>query len=173
MGALPTEDVLGTLYDDTLVAHVGSHATNLVAIDKVGVAHHLGLYTEEFLYAASQTGNLVLEALLATQRSQTMAIGLCQEVCLASLCNLLQEVDNLGSILLEHLDGYTRERETALEVIVLLAHLQQCGQCGNVAVVGCIADGALVLIVIVVVVVLADFKETIALQMNRLMYLEI
>ena len=38
-------------------------------------------------------------------------------------CNLLQEVDYLGSILLEHLDGYTRERETALEVIVLLAHL--------------------------------------------------
>ena len=109
MGALPTEDVLCTLNDDTLVAHVGCHAANLVAIDEVGVAHNLRLYTEQFLNAASQTGNLILETLLAADRSQAMAVGLCQEVGLAGLCNLLQQVNYLGSILLEHLDGNTGE----------------------------------------------------------------
>ncbi len=173
VGTLPTENVLGTLNIDALIAHVGCHAANLVAIDEVGVANHLGSNTEHLLDALCLALNLVLETLLVADGSKAVAIGLGHEVHLTGLGQLLQQVDYVGSILLQHLHSNTREREGALEGLVLLAHLQQSVKGGHVAIVGGVTDSALVLVVVVVIVVLADVKETVALQMNRLVYLEI
>ena len=68
----------------------------------------------------------------------------------------------------------TRKREGYLEVIsVLLYHLQQGVECWHIRTLCYVADASFVLIVIIIIMIGADIKETISLQMDNLMYLEI
>ena len=171
--ALPAEDVLGTLCYHTLEAHIGTNGANLVRINQRGVAHHLGGLAEELVHLLGLTLNLLTEALLIADGSQTVAVGLCKELHALCLGQLLQKVDHLGGVLLQHLDGGAGKRESHLEALVLLRHIKHGGKCGDVTVARSLLNGALVLVVIVVVMILADVEEAIPLQVDGLMYLEI
>ena len=54
-----------------------------------------------------------------------------------------------------------------------IRHFKECFDCGHVGALGSFCDGASVLVVVIVVVVRADVEETIALEVDVLMYLEI
>ena len=103
-----------------------------------------------------------------------MAVWLCEELHATGLVQFLQLGNDLWSVELQLLDARTRQREGDLEILAIVAnHVADGVQCRHVAVLGNIADTTLVLIVIVVVVVSTDVEETIALQMDNLVYLEI
>ena len=56
---------------------------------------------------------------------------------------------------------------------MFLNHITDGRQCRHVAAVGNIGNAALVLVIVIVVMIGTDIEETIALQMDNLMYLEI
>ena len=75
---------------------------------------------------------------------------------------------------LQLLHAYARERESHLEEArMLLQHFAQSLESRHIRAVSHISDETLVLVVVLVIVVCADIKETIALQLYVLMYLEI
>ena len=103
-----------------------------------------------------------------------MTVGLCKELHATGLRHLLQLCDHLGCMVLQLLDARTRQREGHLEeVAILLNHVVQDVQRRHIAAVGDVGDATLVLVVIVVIMVGTDIEETVTLQMNNLMYLEI
>ena len=67
VGALPTQDVLGTLGQHTLEAHAGYGSTNLVGVDEAGVAEYLGGFAEELFHLFALAHHLFLEAGLVGQ----------------------------------------------------------------------------------------------------------
>ena len=103
-----------------------------------------------------------------------MRVRLGQEFYTTGLVQFLQLGNDLRSVELQLLNTRTREREGYLEVVaMLLNHVADSRQCGHVAAVGNVGDATLVLVVIVVIMIGTDIKETVALQMDNLMYLEI
>ena len=77
-------------------------------------------------------------------------------------------------MILQLLDSSTRQREGHLEILaVLLNHLQQGIQCRHIRTLCNVADTTLVLIVIIIIMISTDIKETVSLQMDNLVYLEI
>ena len=81
---------------------------------------------------------------------------------------------DLRGVHLQLLDAGAREREGDLkELAVLLDHVMECVQRWHVTALGDVGDATLILVVIVVVMIGTDVKETVALQMDNLMYLEI
>ena len=56
---------------------------------------------------------------------------------------------------------------------MLLDHIADSRQCRHVRAVGDVGDATFVLVVIIVVMVGTDVEETVALQMNNLMYFKI
>ena len=103
-----------------------------------------------------------------------MRVRLGQELDAASLVELLQEFDDLGSVVFKLFDGTARKREGTLEIVGIgLGHFNECFDGRHVGTFGCFGDGACVLVVIVVVVVSADVEETVTLQVDILVYLEI
>ena len=54
-----------------------------------------------------------------------------------------------------------------------LDHIVESVQCRHIAALGNVGDATLVLVVIIIVMIGTDIEETVALQMNNLMYLEI
>ena len=165
--------MLGTLNENSLIAHLCSNRAYLVIVYQIRVTYYLWCLTEKFLHAFCLTLNLVLETFFVAQRTQTMAIWLCHELSLTGLGNLRQQINHFRSILLKHLYCNSRERECRTERSVSLTHLQNSVQRRNVATLCSLANGTLVLIIIIIIVILADIKETISLQVHWLMYLEI
>ena len=103
-----------------------------------------------------------------------MGIGLGEEFYAAGVVELLQEFDDLRGVVFELLDGTAGERDGALEVAaILLGHVDEGIEGGDVRAFGRLADGAGVLVVVVVVVVGTDVEETIALEMDVLVNLKI
>ena len=75
---------------------------------------------------------------------------------------------------LQLLDACSRQREGNLkELAVLLDHVVEGVQRRHVAALGNVGNATLILVVIIIVMIGTDVKETVALQMNNLMYLEI
>ena len=56
---------------------------------------------------------------------------------------------------------------------MLVNHIVQGIECRHIAALGDIGDATFVLVVVVVIMIGTDIEETITLQMNNLMYLEI
>ena len=56
---------------------------------------------------------------------------------------------------------------------MLVDHVVQGIEGRHIATLGDVADATLVLVVIIVIMIGTDIKETVTLQMNNLMYLEI
>ena len=103
-----------------------------------------------------------------------MAIRLGQELYATGLVHLLELFEYLRCVHLELLDTCARERESNLEELAMLEdHVVQGVECRHVAALGDIGDATLVLVVVVVIMIGTDIEETITLQMNNLMYLEI
>ena len=103
-----------------------------------------------------------------------MAIGLGQEFNAARFVKLLQELDHLGSILFQKLDGASRDREGYFESFAIgLCHLQERTEGGNVRTLGSLGDTTFVLIVVEIIMILTDLEEAIALEMDVLMDLEV
>ena len=103
-----------------------------------------------------------------------MAIGLSQELHTARLVHLLQFLQHLRRMHLQLFDTCTRERERYFEVLaVLLDHIVEGIQGRHIAALGNVSDATLILVVIVVIMIGTDIEETVTLQMNNLMYLEI
>ena len=174
VGRLPSEHVLGALGEHALEAHLRSHQTDVVRVDERRVAQHLRSLSEVLLHLGHLLLHVSLEGLLVDERRQTVTVGLGQELHAARLVHFLQLLQHLRSVHLQLLDAHAREREGHLEVLaVLLNHLVERVQGRHVGTFCNIADRALVLVVVVVIVIGTDVEETIALQMNNLMYLKI
>ena len=72
------------------------------------------------------------------------------------------------------LNGAARERDGAFEVAAIaLSHFDERVECRHIRIVGCFSDRARVLVVVIIIMVCADVEETIALEMDVLVYLEI
>ena len=171
---LPSQHVLGTLCEHALEAHLSSLQTDVVRVDERRVAEHLRCLAEVFLHLCHLLLHVGGEALSIDERRQTVAIGLSEELHTTRLVHFLQLLQHLRSVHLELLDAYARKRECHLEVLaVLLDHLMERVERGHIGALGNVADATLVLVVIVVVMVGTDIEETIALQMNDLMYFKI
>ena len=103
-----------------------------------------------------------------------MRVRLGEELYTTRLVEFLQLLDDLWSVELQLHNACTRQREGNLEILAMfLNHVADSCQGGHVRTVGDIGDAALVLVVVIVVMIGTDIEETIALQMDNLMYLEI
>ena len=103
-----------------------------------------------------------------------MRVRLCEELYTTGLVEFLQFLNDLRSMELQLLNACTRQREGNLEILAMfLDHVTNSCQGRHVGTVGDIGDAALVLVVVIVVMIGTDIEETIALQMDNLMYLEI
>ena len=103
-----------------------------------------------------------------------MAVRLGQELYATRLVHSLQLFEHLWCMHLQLLDTSTAQRESHLKVLAMLVnHIVQRIECGHIAALGNVADATLVLVVIIVIMIGTDIKETVTLQMNNLMYLEI
>ena len=174
VGRLPAEDVLGTLGDDTLVSHGEDLGCQIVAIDQLGVAEHLGLLTEELLDLLVVHLDLTCKLVGIGQRGQRVGIGLGEELDATRGGEFLEEVDELGHIHLELLEGGAGDRDGTLEgALRLLDHAQQrlCG--GDVRALGYTGDDVVVGEIVIVVVVVAYVEETVSLQTERLVNLKV
>ena len=166
--------MLGTLGDAALEAHGGELGSDFVAVDKLGVADYLGLYAEELMQAIAVGFYLLSKFLGVDERCERVGVCLGDKLHLAGGGELAQQVDKLGHVLLELLQGGAGDGERAAEgALGLLDHAQEGLGGGDVALGGYAGYDVVVEKVIVVVVVVADVKETVALQTVRLMYGEV
>ena len=71
-------------------------------------------------------------------------------------------------------DTYARQRESYLKVVaILLNHFEQRIERRHIRTFCDVRNETLVLIIVVIVVIGTDIKETVALQLDILMYLEV
>ena len=174
VGRLPAEDVLGALGDAALEAHCENLRSDIVGIDKLGIAEHLGFHPEEFVQLVALHLHLLAEFFRIIERCQRVSVWCGNKLYLACVGKLVQQIDELGHVLLELLDGDTCDRDRAAECALgVVDHAQQCLCCGDIALMGYAGHDVVVEEVIVVVVVVTDVEETIALETERLMYLEV
>ena len=174
VGALPTKDVLCTFHHYALESHVCYHSSNLVVVDERTVAEDLGALSEELFNLLCLTLRLCDEVIDIAQRGEAMAVRLSKELHATCCSQSAQEVEHLGSILLNEFQRNTADAEGHLESLpVLFNHVEHCLQSRSVAFLEEFVDDALVLIVVVVIVVGTDVEETIALEMYGLVYLEV
>ena len=103
-----------------------------------------------------------------------MAVGLGEEFHAAGLIEFLQQLDDLGGVLLQQFDGAAADGEGDLEGFAIgLGHLEEGLESRDVRTFCGFCDAALVLVVVEIVVVLTDLEEAIALEMYILVNLEI
>ena len=166
--------MLGTLGEHALEAHSGNLATNVVAVDERRVACNGRLLSEELLNLGTLFLDVKGERFLIGQRREAVAVGLGEELHATSLCQFLQLGNDLRSMVLQLFYAGAREAECDLEILAVLCyHLLQRVKCRHVGALGNIGDATLVLVVIVIVMIGTDVEETVALQMDNLMYLKI
>ena len=103
-----------------------------------------------------------------------MRVRFGQELYTARLVHSLKFLENLRCVHLKLLNTCTRKAECNLEELaVLVNHIVQGIECRHIAALGDIGDATLILVVVVVIMIGTDIEETITLQMDNLMYLEI
>ena len=174
MRRLPAEDVLRAFYHHALEAHVCNHGTYLVVVDEGTVAEDLRALSEELFDFLCLSLRLCDEVIDIAQRREAVAVRFGKELHAACCSESAQQVEHLGSILLDEFQRNAADAEGHLESFsVLFYHVEHRLESGPVALLEEFVDDALVLVVVVVIVVGADVEETIALEMNRLVYLEV
>ena len=103
-----------------------------------------------------------------------MGIGLTQELDAAGLSQFLHRVDELGYILFQLFQCRTADREGHFELLAVLTnHVKEHLVSRQIRPLGDARDDVVVGEVIVIVVIVADIKETVVFQTERLMNLEI
>ena len=103
-----------------------------------------------------------------------MGIWFSEKFHTARVVEFLQEFNHLRSVVFKLLNGAARERDGALEVAAIaLSHFDERVESRHIRVVGSFSDRARVLVVVIIIMVCADIEETIALEMDVLVYLEI
>ena len=163
-----------TLSQHSLEAHLGYHLTNLVRIDQLSIAESGRLLAKLLLDQCSVSLNLANELVLVSQRCQRVRVGLSQELNAAGLSQLLERLQNLGSVLTELIDSSTGDRERHLEcALMLLDQVQKQRVHRQVAQTRNLLHNRLVGQIVQIVVVLAHIKEAVLAQTKRLMYLKI
>ena len=174
MRRLPAEDVLCTFDHHALKAHVCHHSANLVVVDERTVAEDFRVQSEELLDFLCLTFCLSNEVIDIAQRRKAVAVGFCEELYTAGGCQPPEEVEHLWSVLLDEFQRNAADAKGYLEgFAVFLNHVEHCLQGRLVALFEELVNDALVFVVVVVVVVCADVEETVALEMYRLVYLEV
>ena len=166
--------MLGSFGEHSLESEGGSLGTDVVAVDERRVAEHGRLLAEVFLDFLHLFLHVGSEGLFVGKRRQSVAIGLGEELHATGLVEFLQLFEYLRGVHLQLFDTRSRKRECHLECLaVLLNHLLQGVQGRHVGALGDVGDGTFVLVVVVVIMVGTDVEETVALEMNNLMYLKI
>ncbi len=103
-----------------------------------------------------------------------MAVGLSEEFYATRLVEFFKEVENFGRVVFEEFESGTADADCALkETTVSLSDFDQSLKSGDVALFCGLSDGALVLVIIIVIMIGTDIKETIALEMDILVNLEV
>ena len=114
------------------------------------------------------------EALLVDQRRQAVGVRLREELHATGLVELLELLQDLRRMQFQLLNAHAAQREGYFEILaMLLYHGQQGVQGRDITAFGNVADGAFILKSVIIIMVGADVEETITLQMNALVYLEI
>ena len=171
---LPAQDVLGALGNHALVAHAGHHGGNIVVIDKLSVAQHLGMLAKELVNLLLVSLDLCHKLLGVLQRSQRMGIGLAQELHAAGGGEFFHRVDELGHILLKLLQRATANGKRHLEFLaVRLNHVEKHLVGGQVTATSNARDDVIIGKVIIVIMVVTNVEEAVGLQAERLVYLKI
>ena len=103
-----------------------------------------------------------------------MGIGLAQELYTSRLGQFFHRVDELRHVLLQLLQGGAADGECHLELLAVFTnHVEQHLVGGQIGPLGDARDDVIIGKVIIIVVVVADIKEAVVLQTERLMNLEI
>ena len=103
-----------------------------------------------------------------------MTVGLGQELHTACLRQRAEKFEHFGCVLLDKLQRNAADTEGYLEgLAVLLDHVEHRLQRRLVALLRQFGNDALVLVVVVVVMVRADVEETVALEVDGLVYLKV
>lgn len=166
--------MLCTLCEDALEAHLDHLGSDVVVVDKLGVAYDLGCHAEAATEYAASVGYLLGKLFGVGERCQRVGEGLCNELYAPCVGEFLEHVEEFGHVVLELLKGNARDCDREAEAaLVGLYHAKKC-LCGrDIAVVGYTGDDVVVGEIIEVVVVAADVEETVAFETERLMYLEV
>ena len=174
VGALPTHHVARALGQHSLEAHLGYHLTDLIRVDQLGVTESGRFLTELLLDQCSVSLNLAYELLLIGQRSQRVRVGLGQELNATRFSQLLERLQNFGSVLTELVDSGTGDRERHLKcALMLLNQIEQERVHRQIAQTCNLLHNRLVGQIIQIVMVFAHIKEAVLAQTKRLMYLKI
>ncbi len=125
----------------------------------------------DFLVVSLHLGHKLVGVL---ERRERMGIGLREEFHASGVGKFLHRLDEFRHILLKLLQSRSTDRESHLEAVaILLNHVEQHLVGGQVRPVRDARDNVIVGKVVVIVVVVTDIKETVILEPERLMYLEI
>ena len=174
MRTLPAEDVLGTLHHHALETHVGHSRTNLIVIEERTVAENFRVLSKHLFDFLGLALGLTDKILCVAQRRKSVAVRLCEELDTACSHQLTQKFKHLRSVLLNEFQRDAADAESYLEGFAVLCNHVEHRLHGRLVALFCqFCDDAFVLVVVVVIVVGTDVEETIALEMYRLMYLEV
>ena len=120
------------------------------------------------------TGYLIAEDILIGQGTEAVAVRLGEEFSTACVVQLLQQLNDLGCVLLQQFDSASADGESDLESLAIeFSHLDECLDSWDIRTFGRFCYAAFVLVVVEIVVILTNLEETIALEMYVLVNLEI
>ena len=97
--------MLGALGEASLESHGEHLGGDVVRVDELGVAEHLGLDAEQRVEFVALGLDLLGEFLGVAEGGERVGVGGGEELDLAGVGELFEEVDELGYVLLELLDG--------------------------------------------------------------------
>ena len=166
--------MLSALGEHAVEAHVDQLGSEVVVVDEFGVADYLGGNTETAAEDAASVGYLLAEFVGVGERCQRVGEGLSYEFNATGVGEFLEDVEELGYVVLELFESDARDCDREAEAaLVGLYHAQEGLCCRDVAVVCYAGDDVVVGEIIEVVVVAADIEEAVTFQTERLMYLEV
>ena len=174
VGALPTQDVLGTLGEHEVVAHVGHSSTDFIAINQLRVAEGLGCDAKHLFHLVLVGRHLTFELIRIRQRGQGMGVSLGEHLYPTRGNQFLEALQHLRCELFHLLDDHAREREREFDLVAELLDLaHQQFVHGQVALLSHTPHDHAVAVVVIIIMFLTDFEETIRAKPVRLMHLEI
>ena len=171
---LPAEDMTRALSKHSLKAHTLNRLSDIVRVDKLGVAECRRLNTKLLLKHLGVELNLLLELVYRVERRERVRVCLTEELYTARIGQLLKRLQYLGSVGLELLNSRASDRERALKrTLILLDKRQQQRIHRQVALAGHLLHNSPISEVVEVVVVVTHLEETIGLQTPGLVNLKI
>ena len=146
VGAAEPEQAIHALADHgTVPAHPRDVSADLVGVDQLGVAEHVGRLAEEALDHRLLDANLLLELAAAEQEAERVMAGLGDELAAARVGKLLEQVDHVRRPLLELLQRHAADRVAHAEAALMAAdQIQDLDRGRPVALVRHLAQDALV-----------------------------